>query len=78
MRKTLVLPKFFSHNNIEFAGIREILRVFYEKMETSIKEEPNMADDLRMHMEEIHEHIMFQLSGEFFANQRPSPDEKAF
>jgi hypothetical protein len=78
MRKTLVLRKFFSHNNIEFAGIKEILRVFYEKMEASIKEEPSMADDLRMHMDEIHEVIMFQLYGEFFANQKPSQDEKAF
>lgn len=78
MRKTAVLQKFFSENDVEFAGVKELFRVLYEKMEAFILEEPGMCDDLRMHLEEIHEFIMFQLHQDFFANTQPSPDEINF
>ena len=37
-----------------------------------------MQQDYMLHLDEIHEYIMFQLHTEFFYNQEPSIEEQEF
>lgn len=72
MRKTGVLQKFFSKNDVNFGGIKELFRELHSKLEQYVLDDVNMRKDWRMHLDEMHEVIMFQLHQEFFYNQIPS------
>ena len=45
LRKTGVLQKFFSRNDVKFAGIQDLFDQFYDKMNGYIKTDDNMSKD---------------------------------
>ena len=68
LRKTGVLQKFFTKNDVEFGGIKTLFTDLFDKLEKFILEDQSMQKDYKVHLHEIHEVLMFQLHSEFFYN----------
>jgi hypothetical protein len=78
LRKTSMLKLFFSKDNKEFAGLSLLFAELYRNLKSQLLEDKDLCIELDMHLEELHEYIMFQLYGEFFSESTPSPREKKF
>ena len=69
---------FFSQNDPAWAGISQLFNSLQTRLEVMIRSDSRMQTDAPMHLQEIHEYIIFQLHGEFFLNKQASRQEADF
>jgi hypothetical protein len=59
LRKTSMLKLFFSKDNKEFAGLSLLFAELYRNLKSQLLEDKDLCIELDMHLEELHEYIMF-------------------
>ena len=70
VRKVDICGKFFSYNDQQFAGIAQLFQDFYGYVREELEKDPLLNKNINENMEEIAEHVMFNLHAEFFYNQK--------
>jgi hypothetical protein len=76
--KAEIITKFLSQSDLEFGGIRQLIIDFLGKVKIKLMEDTFLAEEVEIHVAEIHEYVMFQLHHEFFKLHDPSDDEIRF
>ena len=71
LRKTAVCDKFFSQNDLRFAGMQELFRQFFGVVRDKLQSDRTLGseEELDHNMIEISNYVMFNLHSEFFYNQ---------
>ena len=80
LRKTAICDKFFSQNDLKFAGMQELFQKFFELTRRKLMEDPLLGseEEIDHNMVEISNYVMFNLHSEFFYNQDKSEQEIKF
>jgi len=55
LRDTNFLPLFLSQEDIEFRGLKQGIIDFLRKIEQKFYEDPNLRDEIGLHLEEMHD-----------------------
>ena len=78
VRKAAICDKFFSYDDLGYAGISQLFTDFYRHVRVKLEDDPLLSKDINENIEEISEYVMFNLHAEFFYNQVQSKAEYAF
>ena len=78
VRKASICDKFFSYNDLNYAGLQDLFADFHEAVKEKMIEDPLLKLKLNENRDEIADYVMFNLHAEFFYNQTPSKEEIIF
>jgi hypothetical protein len=70
-----ILGKILSHDDLEYAGVKQVFTDFYEIIKSKIQEDDILSRDVDEHMTEIADFITLRLYKTIFSNKVQSQHE---
>jgi len=66
-----ICQKFLRKNDHDFAGLAIVFKKFYGRLQSELESEPHLNRNVSENLQQIVDHIMFNLHSEFFPPALP-------